>query len=77
MSACQSSEPLTVKPTLQPLDSALSKPCDTLTPPQDNSVDTLIESHLDLIKSYNDCATRHNAVIELWKSYSEQSKVTD
>jgi len=67
LTGCASSKPQLITPTIPPLDSALSAPCQPVSEPIDDSVDALIDSYLDLIGKYADCQRRHDATVRAWK----------
>ena len=49
------------------LDSALARDCEEVPELTGDSVDDLIETHLELIKRYQDCASKHKATVHAWQ----------
>ena len=67
LTGCAFSEKPSGNPTLPPLEDSLVEPCRKIPElPEAATVDTLIEWGLETVGRYTDCATRKQAVTEIY-----------
>lgn len=66
LTACASSQKLSIQPTVPPLDSSLSAECEALPAPPDGDYDDLTGWMVDVIGLYGECAARHRATVKVW-----------
>lgn len=69
LTGCQSLNRQSVTQTALPrLDASLSKPCDTISEPDGEDVDSVLDWSLDLLNKYSECSLRHDAVVKAYNN---------
>lgn len=63
---CKSLPTPSQPPTKPLLDSSLAKPCAPLSNPVLDDFDAWLDSYIQLVRDYADCAVRHRKTVEAW-----------
>jgi hypothetical protein len=64
--ACASSPTVSQPQTKPQLDSSLAKDCAILSGPELDDYDAWLESYLETIRLYSECAVRHRKTVQAW-----------
>lgn len=63
---CASSPKASTPPIKLSLDASLAKECEILPSPEADDYDAWLESYLETIRMYTDCALRHKQTVAAW-----------